>query len=63
MPRYDPILMGQCHSLPMPCIAAGVNFALLSYFQVKGISEKKKKNTQGSPATGHVSFCVVYHKY
>lgn len=41
MSRYDPVLMGQCHGLPVPYIAAGVNVALLSYFQVKGISEKK----------------------
>lgn len=77
MSRYDPVLMGQCCGLPVPYIAAGVNVALLSYFQVKGISggggggtkkktnkkTEKQQNTQGSPATCHVSFCVVYHKY
>lgn len=51
MSRYDPVLMGQCCGLPVPYIAAGVNVALLSYFQVKGISgggggTKKKKQTK-----------------
>jgi len=53
------ILMGQCHSLPVPYTAVSVNFALLSSFQVKGISAKKY---QGSPAASHVSFCIVYRK-